>query len=66
MESSGGSLVLALRPLRFLSATHILFSSYRAAPLFMRPRHYDRSCAVCSQDPIGISKSFRQALRVSL
>ena len=32
----------------------------------MRPRHFDRPCAVCSQDPIGMSKSFREALRFLL
>ena len=36
----------------FLSASQILFSSYRAAPLLMI-RHFDRFCAVCPQDPIG-------------
>ena len=61
MESAGGP--LALRSLRFLSAS--LFS-YRAAHLLIRPRHFDRSCAVSSQDPIGMSKSFREALSVSL
>ena len=56
IESAGGPLVLALRSLRFLSASQILFFSWKAAPLLMRPRHFDRSCAVCSQDPIGMSR----------
>ena len=32
----------------------------------MGPRHSDRSRAVCSQDSIGMSNSFRETLRVSL
>ena len=66
MESACDPLVFALRSLRFLSASQILFSSQRAAPLLMRPRHFDRICAVCSQDAICISKSSREALRASL
>ena len=58
-------MVLALRSLRFLSASQILFF-HRVALLSMRPRQFDRSCAVCSQDPIGMSKSFRGHLRVFL
>ena len=45
------------------SFTDSLFSKI-AAPLLMRPRHFDRPCAVCYQEPIGMSKSFREALRV--
>ena len=64
MESAGGP--LALCSLRFLSASQILFSLQRATPLLMRPRQFDHSCAVCSQDTIDVSKSFSEALRVSL
>ena len=42
------SMCLALRSVRFLSASQILFSSMRAAPLLTRPRHFDPSCTVCS------------------
>ena len=66
MELAGGPLVLTLRSLRFLSASQILFFPQRVVPFLMRPRHFDHSCTVCSQDPVGMSKSFREALRVSL
>ena len=66
MDSARGPLVLASRSLCFLSASQILIFSWRAAPLLMRPRHCDRSRAVCSQGPIGMSKFFREALRVHL
>ena len=42
MESAVGPLVLALRSLR----SQILFSSKRADPLLVNPRHFGRSCAV--------------------
>ena len=32
----------------------------------MRPRHSVRSCAICSHDSVGMLKSLREALRVSL
>ena len=35
---------------RFCSASLIRFASYSPAPLFMRPRHFVRSCAICSND----------------
>ena len=31
-----------------------------------RPRHLVRSCAICSHDSVGMLKSLREALRVSL
>ena len=65
MESADGSLVLALSSLRFLSASHILFLPYKAAPLLMKPRRFDRSCAVCSQDPIGISNAGGTKVRIN-
>ena len=52
MEPAGGPLVLALHSLHFLSASQILFFSYRAATLLMRHHHFDSSCAVCSQEPL--------------
>ena len=42
------------------------FASYSPAPLLMRPRHFVRSYAICSYDSVGILKSLREALRVSL
>ena len=60
------ALALALRCARFCSASLILFASYSLAPLLMRPRHFARSCAICSHDPVGMLKSLREALRVSL
>ena len=65
-ETDDGSLALAFLSLRFLSASHILFSSNWEAPLLMRQRHFVRSSAACSQDSIGILKSLSEALRVSL
>ena len=65
-SSVGDALALALRCARFCSASLILFASYSLAPLLMRPRHFTRSCAICSHDPVGMLKSLREALRVSL
>ena len=49
-SSVGDALALAFRCARFCSPSLILFVSYSPAPLFMRPRHFVRSCAVCSYD----------------
>ena len=49
-SSVGDALALAIRCARFCSASLILFASYSPAPLFMRPRHFVRSCAICSHD----------------
>ena len=65
-RSVGEALALAFRCARFCSASLILFASYSPAPLFMRPRHFVRSCAICSFDSVGKLKSLREALRVSL
>ena len=65
-SSVGDALVLAFSCARFCSASRILFASYSPAPLFMRPRHFVRSCAICSHDSVGMLKSLREALRVSL
>ena len=43
-SSVGDALALAFRCARFCSALLILFASYSPAPLFMRPRHFVRSC----------------------
>ena len=59
MESAGGPSVLALHSPRVFLALQIL-------SFFIESYFFDRSRAVCSLDPIGISKSFREALRVSL
>ena len=65
-RSVGDALALAFCFARFCSASLILFASYSSAPLFMRPRHFVRSCAICSHDSVGMLKSLREALRVSL
>ena len=65
-RSVGDALALAFRCARFCSALLILFASYSPAPLFMRPRHFVRSSAICSHDSVGMLKSLREALRVSL
>ena len=65
-SSVGDALALAFRCARFCSASLILFASYSPAPLFMRPCHFVRSCAICSHDSVGMLKSLREALRVSL
>ena len=65
-SSVGDALALAFHCARFCSASLILFASYSPAPLFMRPRHFVRSCAICSHDSVGMLKSLREALRVSL
>ena len=65
-SSVGDALALAFRCARFCSASLIRFASYSPAPLFMRPRHFVRSCVICSHDSVGMLKSLREALRVSL
>ena len=60
-SSVGDALALAFRCARFCSASLILFASYSPAPLFMRPRHFVRSCAICSHDSVGMLKSLREA-----
>ena len=58
-SSVGDALALAFRCARFCSASLILFASYSLAPLFMRPRNFVRSCAICSHDSVGMLKSLR-------
>ena len=53
-SSVGDALALAFRCARFCSALPILFASYSPAPLFMRPRHFVRSSAICSHDSVGM------------
>ena len=48
-SSVGDALALAFCCGRFCSASWILFAPYSPAPLLMRPRHFVRSCAICSQ-----------------
>ena len=55
----GDALALAFYCARFCSASLILFASYSPAPLFMRPCHFLRSCAICSHDSVGMLKSFK-------
>ena len=66
-SSVGDALALAFRcAARFCSALLILSALYSPAPLFMRPRHFVQSCAICSHDSVGMLKSLREVLRVSL
>ena len=65
-SSVGDALALSFRCARFCSASLILFASYSPTPLLMRPRHFVRSCAICSHESVGMLKSLREALRVSL
>ena len=65
-SSDGDALALVFRCARFCSTLLILFASYSPAPLLMRPRHFVRSCAIYSHDSVGMLKSLREALRVSL
>ena len=65
-SSVGDALALAFRCARSCSASLILFPSYSPAPLFMRPRQFVRSCAICSHDSVGMLKPLREALRVYL
>ena len=65
-SSVGDALAMAFRCARFCSALLIRFASYSGAHLFMRPRHFVRSCAICSHDSVGMLMSLREALRVSL
>ena len=65
-SSVGDALALAFCCARFCSASLILFASYSPAPLFMRPRHFVRSFAICSHDSVGMLKSLREPLRMSL
>ena len=53
-SSVADALALAFRCARFCSASLIFFTSYSPAPLFMKPRHFVRSCAICSHDSVGI------------
>ena len=65
-SSVGDALALAFLCARFCSASPILLASYSSAPLLMRPRHFVRSCAICSHNSVGMLKSLREAFRVSL
>ena len=65
-EEEGDASALAFCCAGFCSALLILFASYSPDPLFMRPRHFVRSCAICSHDSVGMLKSLKEALRVSL
>ena len=60
-SSVGDALALAFRCARFCLASLNLFASYSPAPLFMRPHHFVRSCAI--HDSVGKLKSLRQVLR---
>ena len=59
------ALALAFHCAYFCLTSLILFASYSPAALHMRPRHFARSCAICSHDFVGTLKSLREAFRVS-
>ena len=59
-SSIGDALALAFRCAYFCSVSLMLFASYSPTPLFMRPCHSVRSCAICSHDSVGMLKSFRE------
>ena len=67
-SSVGDTFTLAFHCARFCSASLIRFASFSPAPLLMRPHHFVRSCAICSHnhDSVGMLKSLRETLRVSL
>ena len=67
-SSVDDAVALAFRCARFCSASLIVFASCSLALLLMRPRHFVRSCVICSHDYeyVGMLKSLRDALRVSL
>ena len=58
-SSFGDALALSFHCTHFCSASLILFASYSPAPLLMRPRHFVRSCAICSHDSVRMLKSLR-------
>ena len=65
-SSVGDALALAFRCARFCSASLIRFASYSPAPILMRPRHFVWFCAICFHDSVGMLKSLRETLKVSL
>ena len=65
-SSVGDALALAFRCARFCSASLIRLLLIHQHPRLMRPRHFVRSSVICSHDSIGMLKSLREPLRVSL
>ena len=65
-SSVGDALALVFRCVRPLGFADSFFLIYSLAPLLMRPRHFARSCAICSHDSVGMLKFLREAFRVSL
>ena len=59
-SSVGDALALAFRCAYFCSSSPILFASYSPAHLFNRPRHFVRSCAICSHDSVGMLNPLRE------
>ena len=57
---------LAFRWAHISSASLNRFVSYSPASLLMRPRYFPQSSAICSHDSVGMLKSLKEALRVSL
>ena len=64
--SDDDSLALALRPMRFRSASLYFVCSLSDEAILMRQRHFDRSCAICSHESGGMLKSFSETFRLHL
>ena len=58
-SSVSDALTLAFCCAHFCLASLILFALYSPAPLFMRPRHFVRPCAICSHDSVGMLEVFK-------
>ena len=65
-SSFGDALALDFRCARFCWASLNHFASYSPAPFLIRARNFVGSSAICSHDSVGMLKSLREALRVSL
>ena len=65
-SSVGDALALAFRCACFCLTSLILLLRIHQLPLLTRPRHFVRSCAICSHDSVGMLKYLREALRASL
>ena len=46
LKSAGNPLILTMRSMYFLSASQIIFPSYRPDPLLLGHRRFDRFCAL--------------------
>ena len=65
-SSVGDAFALLFRCAHFCSVSLIPFASYSSAPLFMRPRHFALSCAICSHGSVDMLKGGFEDVFVSL